>query len=98
MISSPVGGGSVRRIGHSGRSVRHPASMSGRRRAETDAGLLGSMPAARGLGSPFAAPFLAGLIFLGGLAGALPLALDGVVRDDARWVYAATMVACLVLA
>jgi diguanylate cyclase (GGDEF)-like protein len=72
--------------------------MSGRRRAETDAGLLASMPVARGLGSPFAAPFVAGLIFLGGVAGSLPLALDGVVRDGARWVYAATMIACMVLA
>jgi diguanylate cyclase (GGDEF)-like protein len=57
------------------------------------------MPVARGLGSPFAAPFLAALIFLGGLVGSLPLAVDGLVRDGAaRWVYGATMLACMVLA
>jgi diguanylate cyclase (GGDEF)-like protein len=73
--------------------------VNGRRRAETDAGLLASMPVARGLGSPFAAPLLAALIFLGGLVGSLPLAFDGVVRDGAaRWVYGATMLACVVLA
>jgi diguanylate cyclase (GGDEF)-like protein len=73
--------------------------VSGRRRTDTDAGLLASMPVARGLGSPFAAPFLAALILLGGLAGSLPLAIDGLVRDGApRWFYGGTMVACMVLA
>ena len=73
--------------------------MSGRRYTDADAGLLAPMPVARGLGSPFAAPFLAVLFFVGGLLGALPLALDGVVHDGpARWVYGATMLACMALA
>jgi diguanylate cyclase (GGDEF)-like protein len=72
----------------------------GRRLADTDAGLLASMPTARGLGSPFAAPFLAVLLFLGGLAGSLPLAFQGVLRDGdtTRWVYGATMFACMACA
>jgi diguanylate cyclase (GGDEF)-like protein len=73
--------------------------VSGRRRAEPDAGLLASLPAARGLGSTFAARCLAVLMFLGGAAGSVQLAVDGVVREGLlRWVYAVTMVVCMALA
>jgi diguanylate cyclase (GGDEF)-like protein len=73
--------------------------VSGRRRADTDAGLLASLPAARGLGSPFAAPFLGVLLFLAGVVGSLNLAIDGVVREGGmRWLYGTTMVLCVCFA
>jgi hypothetical protein len=73
--------------------------VSGRRRAEPDAGLLASLPAARGLGSTFAARCLVLLMFLGGVAGSVQLVIDGVVREGVlRWVYAVTMVVCMALA
>lgn len=57
------------------------------------------MPTARGLGSPFAAPFLAVLLFLGGLLGSLNLAVGHIVRPgEVRWLYAATMGLCMCIA
>jgi diguanylate cyclase (GGDEF)-like protein len=87
--------------GPKSRVVRHPVVVIGRGKTDVDGttGIAGSPARGRGTEHRVAALTLGALLVIGAIMGTINLLVDGVLRDGAaRWIYVATMAACIAAA
>jgi len=86
--------------GPKSRAVRHPVAVIGRGKTDVSGtGIAGAAARGRGTEHRVAALTLGALLVIGAIMGTINLFVDGVLRAGAaRWIYAATMAACIACA